>query len=289
MDHTLIKNEVNEKGYVVIKDILTSKEIKTYTEEFHKWRASIDNLEQLHQKINPHNIYKFHQVGHQRHAWLIRTNPRVYNVFKKLWNTEELVVSFDGSCYMPKETKTVDNCWTHTDQGFKKDGLHCYQGFVSLTDNQERSLVVYEGSHKLHSGYFKEMNITVNKDWNIIDQVYLSKIKDTKRILSVPAGSLVLWDSRTFHQNQYGKPESEDRLVQYVSYLPKDHKKNTKAMQAKRRKYFNERRTTSHWACPIKVNSLQPRTYGDEALRIDYSKLPPIDLDDIIEDINKLL
>ena len=175
MDNTLIKNELEEKGYVVIPNVISSEEIKTYTDEFHKWRTSVDNLDKLHNKINPHHIYKYHQVGHQRHAWLIRTNPKVYNIFKKLWNTDDLVVSFDGSCYMPKNTKSSDNCWTHTDQGFKKEGLHCYQGFVALTDNEERTLVVYEGSHKLHEGYFKEMNITVNKDWNIIDQTHLQR------------------------------------------------------------------------------------------------------------------
>ena len=57
----------------------------------------------------------------------------------------------------------------------------------------------------------------------------------------------------------------------------------------KRRKYFNEKRTTSHWAYPIKVNSLQPRTYGNKDLLIDYSKLPNIRLDDLMDDINELL
>lgn len=44
-------------------------------------------------------------------------------------------------------------------------------------------------------------------------------------------------------------------------------------MSNKRREYFEKRRTTSHWAYPIKVNGLQPRTWGDKSLRIDYSKL----------------
>ena len=60
-------------------------------------------------------------------------------------------------------------------------------------------------------------------------------------------------------------------------------------MQKKRRKYFNEKRTTSHWSYPIKVNSLQPRTYGNTDLLIDYSNLPHINLDDLMEDINELL
>ena len=284
-----IKKELEEKGYAIIKNILTEDEIKEYSDEFHKWRKSVDNLDKLHTVINPHHIYKFHQVGHQRHAWLIRTNKKVQDAFKKVWNTNDLVVSFDGCCYMPKDVKKKDNCWTHTDQGVKKIGLQCYQGFVSLTSNKERTLVVYSGSHKLHESYFKEMNITKNVDWNLINQEYLKKISKTKKILNVPAGSLVLWDSRTFHQNQYGKPNSEERLVQYVSYLPKNNVKNTKSMQEKRKKYFNDKRTTSHWAYPIKVNGLQGRTYGNDSFFIDYDKLPKIELDDLMDEINNLL
>lgn len=284
-----IKQELSNKGYVIIPNILTSEEINSYSQEFHKWRNSIENLDSIHKRISPHLIYKFHQIGHQRHAWLIRTNPKIINIFKQLWNTDELVVSFDGSCYMPKETKKKDNIWTHTDQSRKKEGLVCYQGYVALTSNKERTLVVYEGSHKLHQNYFKEMNIEVNKDWNLIDHSYLDRIKTQKRVLDVPAGSLVLWDSRSFHQNQYGKPNSEERLVQYVSYLPKNDKKNSKSMQTKRQKYFNDKRTTSHWAYPIRVNSLQPQTYGDDSLLIDYDKLPKIQLDDVMDKIQELI
>ena len=81
----------------------------------------------------------------------------------------------------------------------------------------------------------------------------------------------------------------EKRIVQYVCYLPKNHKKNTLAMQKKRRKYFEEKRTTSHWPYPIHVNSLQPRTFGDESLKIDYEKLPDYDLSKYIDKIEELL
>ena len=48
-------------------------------------------------------------------------------------------------------------------------------------------------------------------------------------------------------------------------------RKNTAAMKRKRLKYFN-RRTTTHWPCPIYVNSFQPQTFGVKSL-IGYSKL----------------
>ena len=59
-------------------------------------------------------------------------------------------------------------------------------------------------------------------------------------------------------------------------------------MQKKRKKYFEDRRTTSHWPAPIKVNGKQGRTFGDESKIIDYSKLEKPYLDDMIEEIEKL-
>ena len=60
-------------------------------------------------------------------------------------------------------------------------------------------------------------------------------------------------------------------------------------MKRKRLKYFNNQRTTSHWPCPIYVNGLQPQTFGDKSLLIDYSKLEKYDFSDLNDEITKLL
>ena len=281
-----------ENGYCVIEDILTAEEVATAVENFREWFASHPQIEGVHSKISPHGIIKFHEVGHQRHAWYIRTRPNVINVFKDIWDTEEVVVSYDGCCYIPPNCKKKDTTWTHTDQAPTKKGLKCIQGFVALTSNTDRTLVVYEGSHKLHEEYAKEYNLTSTKDWLLIEQQYLDKISDKRKVLNIKAGSLVLWDSRTFHQNQYGNASNtnannEERIVQYVSYLPRCNL--SKKMLEKRQKYFADKRTTSHWAYPVKVNGLQPQNYGDARLKINYSELVEPKLEDLIEDITKLI
>ena len=284
-----IKNDLNIKGYCIVSNILDQNEIDTLKNLFYEWKDQIPNHDFLHKNIDPHGIYKFFNVGHTKHAWLIRTNNKVQEIFKSLWETDKLIVSFDGCCYIEKSNNKKDNCWTHTDQAPNCKKFECYQGFISLTDNKERTLVVYEGSHLLHKKYFEDRNDNSSKNWNLISEEYLNTLEDKKKVLNVKAGSLVLWDSRTFHQNQYGKPNSEERLVQYVCYFPKSHPKNTTNMQEKRKHYFINRRTTSHWPCPIRVNSLQPQTYGDNNKKIDYSQIPYTNLDDIENNILKII
>ena len=86
-----------------------------------------------------------------------------------------------------------------------------------------------------------------------------------------------------------GEDNEEDRLVQYICYLPKSHPKNTEAMKKKRLKYYKEQRTTSHWPCPIKVNGLQPRTFGNDDILIDYDSLPMNDLSEYEKEIMKII
>ena len=288
------QRDLREKGYAIIENILTPEEVAIAKGDFYTWANSNEQFKKLHSKISPHGIIKHLEIGHQRHAWFIRTRSKVQQVFKSLWNTNDLAVSFDGTCWIPgdPQSKRRDGIWTHTDQAPSKKGLTCYQGFVTLTDNVDRSLVVYEGSHILHESYSRQKLNEIpdkdfNKDWLLIDHAYLDSIAHTRKVLSAKAGSLVLWDSRTFHQNQYGSNPAEERIVQYVSYLPK--KGCNKNMREKRQKYFNDRRTTSHWAYPVKVNGLQPRTYGNKDLVIDHSVLQKPELTDLLPEIMKLI
>ena len=237
--------ELEEKGYAVVKGVLNEEKVQTASKLFYEWTKTVSD------KISRDTFYGIIKEGHQKHTWFIKTDPDVQAVFKKIWNTDDLVTGFDGSCWIPRSYNAMDTCWTHTDQAAAKKGLHCIQGFVSLTANTERSLVVYEGSHLLHETYMKERGLTGSKNWRLIDPEYL---KDLKRVVvKVDAGDMVLWDSRTFHQSQYGK--NEERLVQYVCFLPRNHEGNTPGQQRQRLKYFKHRRTTTHWPYPLCVNT----------------------------------
>ena len=289
MDLNKIKADLETDGYCIVPKILKEEQIQEYLQDFKTWQQTIPNHDTFHEKYDPNGIYKFHRAGHTRHGWKVRTNKNIQDIFKHLWNTEELVVSFDGCCYISKDSKKKNKNWTHTDQAPNDSTLKCYQGFVSFTDNKEKTFVAWKGTHKLHEEYFKEKGINDNKNWHFIDLDYLERHKEKRMALDIPAGSLVIWDSRTFHQNQMGEKNDEERYIQYVSYLPKDGKKNTPAMQKKRLKYLEEQRTTSHWAYPIKVNGLQPRLYGKNEDKIDYDKIEKTDLSDLKDEILKIV
>ena len=288
-------NTLKENGYVIIPNVYNEYEINNYLFEFNNWLKNVENLEYLHNIIDYNGIFKHHQVGHQRFAWLARTNPKILKIFKKLWNTDELVTSFDGCCYYPKNYNNNPQYWTHSDQSSLKKGLNCYQSFLSLTNNSERTFVVYEKTHNYHESYFTEMGISEPRDWNIIDHNYLmSNHMEKQKFLNINAGDLVIWDSRTFHQNTCGSSIcNEERLIQYLCYLPKNDPRNTEKEQNKRINYFNKKRTTSHWPYPMNVVPEQPNLYNyyypDNPIYIDYNNLPEPNLNDLIDSINKLL
>ena len=273
------RTDLQTKGFAIIPGVLGTFELAEAIGSFRDTKPTITDAP-------PHGIHQHWQAGHSRHSWLIRTNPQVLRVWRDILAADRLIVSFDGYCHIDKSDCRKDTSWVHTDQSPARGQFAGYQGFVSLTDNSERTFVCYEGSHLQHYQYFADRDFKNNtkhftRDFHKIDKAYLSANLHRRKVLTVKAGDMVVWDSRTFHQNQYGKPNSEERLVQYVSYQNRQSKANTTANQNKRLKYFNARRTTSHWAAPVRVNGLQPQVFGDKSKLIVYSELAPPNLNNI--------
>jgi hypothetical protein len=76
-----------------LEDVLSEDEINIALGYFYDWLNSYDQIKKIHNKISPHGIIKFFEVGHprghQKHAWYIRTQPKVQEVFKNIWNTDD--------------------------------------------------------------------------------------------------------------------------------------------------------------------------------------------------------
>ena len=85
-----------------------------------------------------------------------------------------------------------------------------------------------------------------------------------------PAGSLVLWDSRTMHAGKEPLKTRERRnfrCVVYLCYMPKSLL--TEANRKKKVKALKELRMAGHWsAMKVKLFPKTPRTYGKELPKV---------------------
>jgi Phytanoyl-CoA dioxygenase (PhyH) len=240
-------------------------------------------------------------VGQAQWVWDVRTHPAVAQAFADLWQCDptELICSFDGLSYAPPHEITKrgyyrGNDWFHCDQRYTQpnarqpqaqrvnhqqavaEAVECYQGWVTAHDVRpgDATLTYLEGSHLLHREFAATFPEAVEKsksDWLKLDEKQLAWYKERCPVRTVvcPAGSLVLWDSRTIHAGKEAlkdRAQPNERLVVYVCMTPRE--KATKAVLKKRIAAFEAQRMTTHWPHRCKLFPLSPRTYGGE--------LPPV-------------
>lgn len=219
-------------------------------------------------------LFQYFNIGHAQAIWDIRQNPNIINVFAEIWNTHDLLVSFDGASFAPPHETTkrgiFKKAWLHTDQSYTRNEFECVQGWVTAlpVNPGDATLGFLEGSHRLHKEVGQKFGIVDNGDWYKLTEEqqawYIEQGCHFQRI-ECPKGSLVLWDSRTIHCGVEAVKNRETpnfRCVAYVCYMPKImcSEKNLQ----KKIKAFQELRMTTHWPCKVKLFGKQPRTYGNE-------------------------
>lgn len=253
------RDSLTTNGYVVIP-CLNEDQVAYGKSLFDSWW---DANVMARKGVVPHGVLKHYRIGHTGFAWWCRTRPEVQAVFAELWGTPDLVVSFDGVCYFPPGLRRRNTNWLDVDQAPNNPHFDCVQGFVAFTENSEACLTLVPNSHLLFAGYMQSRGLNHANNWQRVEW----DLQDTIKVATKP-GDLVLWDSRIFHQNSYG---AEERLVQYLCYLPRH--RATASDLVKRVRYFQEKRTTSHWPIRIRVNGLQPQVFGKKEKLIDYDSV----------------
>jgi hypothetical protein len=132
--------------------------------------------------------------------------------------------------------------------------------------DKDMTLLTYPKTHKFHQQFYKDQKRHASGDWykfTTEDMQYIESKGYKPHRVNAPEGSLILWDSRTFHCNtqaQRDRPKSKFRYVVYVCMTPR--KLITKSHLKKKQKAFNELRMTNHWPHQIKLFAKMPRTYG---------------------------
>lgn len=285
------KSKLERYGVAIIKGVLDEKECESMKSGMWEFLNGVgDGIREDDPEtwVKLQSMYPKHgmliqnfKVGHNKFVWDIRQNEKVVNIFKELYKSEELLVSFDGVS-ISLEPEITNRGWNrkvgyHCDQSYLRDNFECIQGWVNGYDTNEgdATLGFYEGSHVMTKEVREKFNIKEKADWyklNEEEKEYYKERCDEKRI-KCPKGSLVLWDSRTVHSGvgpEKWRKEMNKRCCVYVSYMPKGLA--SEKMIKKRIKAYEEDRMTSHNAINIKLFPKNPRTYGGELPDVKFKR-----------------
>lgn len=296
---------LDDDGVEVVENVLTDNEIVNLREIMWKWlnyktknmdnpvvEGKEDTYVSLFNLFPKHGmLFQHWDFGHNPLSWYVRQNANVIKKFASIWNTNDLLTSFDGiSVSLPCEITDrgwyKNKEWFHSDQCFKRNDFECVQSLVNIYDVLEgdATLRVIRGSHKLHRKFQEIFQIKDSSDWHLLNpeekQFYIKELGPMSDIcVKAKAGSLVLWDSRTIHQGvepQRGRSKINIRCAPYVCMTPATLA--SKSQIKKRIKYFEERRTCNHWPHKIKVFGKLPRTYGLPVPNVEEDALIITDL-----------
>ncbi len=260
-----------ENGWVAVP--LVNFDSSYYVNLFYNWLESLsvnfkrnDRNSWISKNIplNLHGIFK-NYIGHCEFIWQIR--EKCYPIFKELWQTTDLLCSFDGGCFL-KPPKGKYRQWIHNDQGrLASDNPISIQGLVNLLDNgpEDGGLLLMEGSHNIFGNYLERHPIDGIGGGFFRADKNDSELKKCRSIkICAPAGHLLLWDSRIFHSNVPPSIGNGPRMCTYVCMQPRSGV--TDKILKKRIDAYEKGRMTNHWCYgPLfKVMSKDPRTYGND-------------------------
>lgn len=290
---------LNEHGYVVISDIMNENEINQNKDLLWKFiqrdsngaiqRNNPDTWSNNWPQFSTHGVIKGHGIGQSELLWNVRSNRSIKKVFAQLWNTRQLLTSFDGCCtfrdWRYNSSWKTGSGWNHVDQNPRmKPDKCCIQGLVSLYDQNEKTggLIVYPQTH-LQFDQLKGVTKTSSDFVKVLDTYSIMNNGKTRgKLVHCKAGDLILWDSRTVHCNspavaidelKQDEPVDLLRLVVYVSMGPVQFVRNItlEEFRQKRKDFVERNITTNHWSTELDIA-------GEEETR-----LPPQVIDNFTE------
>ena len=290
---------LKEKGVAVLQNVLnedecrkmndgmwSTAEILTSGLEKPVKRDEPDTYNSLFDlNLNHGGLIQHHQWGHAQYVWDVRQNPKVAEVYRKLYG-DDLLVSFDGVNVSlgnimsgSKRGFFRGKSWLHTDQQLSDSSFKCVQSWITANDINigDATLRFLSGSHLLHGDLAEEFDLKhIKEDWFMFKPEHIEWFKEKGCIdtcITCPAGSQVFWDSRTVHSgieyiSQKDFPtRTTSKIHRNVVYICFDKKKNTTLN--KRAKILNDEdkmrlRSASHWPNKMKLFGQYPRTYGNK-------------------------
>lgn len=257
-------DDLEELGYCVIPRLFSESETEClYERVWHEFIEKAWPQCRLDDRSNWKDTFPMHNpvgifagpAGQIQVMWDLRQDPRIVSIFADIWNTHDLIVSMDGLGFMcPTEIREFSfPPWPHVDQTILKrlDGAAFSNkppdDFVSESSLKTKPYTIqgqflfedsFEGdggfccipkSHLRFSAFAPHIEVLDHGSSQYL-LTFFSKNTDEQgnayhfKHITAPRGSLILWDSRTVHWNQYPKKERAQpkvRMVGYLSYVPK--------------------------------------------------------------------
>ncbi|KAK1706730.1 hypothetical protein BDP67DRAFT_528882 [Colletotrichum lupini] len=227
--------------------------------------------------------------------WDIRLEPGVIDVFANVWNTRDLIVSFDAlNITLPRRQGHIPRKkWPHVDQSPYRQGLECVQGIVNLSKAgiEDGGLTVYPGTHKITEWFFREH--TDKSEWTRKDffnytteQIaWFEKEGYREQKVVAEPGDLIIWDSRLIHFGAEPTSKSNTiRTITYVSYAPASFA--TKAALEAKKKAFDEWLATTHWPHDNIVPRTNQPTLPDGT--VDNRRMEPLEKPELTPELLRL-
>ncbi|OWF44836.1 hypothetical protein KP79_PYT21471 [Mizuhopecten yessoensis] len=165
-----------------------------------------------------------------------------------------------------------DTEWLHLDQAVYRERLHAFQGAVYLeeTTDTDHCFRVMTHSPLYNKQFFEEFPKAATKSRRMeflklskTQKAWYDKRRCTRTKVPVPKGGMVLWDSRTVHDNVdpvYDRPHNDRwRFVVFVSMTPA--KWASQETIEKRNEAYDKLLTTSHWSSqgPRNFKAFKPK------------------------------
>jgi hypothetical protein len=166
-------------GVAVIQNVFTEEECGRVKKAVFNYLAVNHDVHDAddYVKVNPMEggILNCYGIALLKDVLDMKTDERVENIFKHIWNNEEVTMSLDAINIMPprklfQKSKIISPAGFHTDQSSYKKEKCCVQSFINLdhTESGDACLSVLKYSNKFHASFFDQNGISEPNDWYVL-------------------------------------------------------------------------------------------------------------------------
>ncbi|KAI1852052.1 hypothetical protein JX266_002905 [Neoarthrinium moseri] len=280
------RDDLVRDGYAVVKGAVPKERIEKYGDDMMTYLETFagglgfkrDDPSTVKESnlpiITEKGMILGYGVTHESFTWDIRQEPGVVEAFERVYDTQDLIVSFDAvNVAFPNRTDIKPNKpWPHQDQDPTKPGFRCLQGLVNVFPNGDKDggLIVCKGGHMLseefHKGFANEPNRIPawTPEWYGFTDEGMAWLKEKGcewvKINAEP-GDLLLWDSRTPHYN-LSPTGTSPRFATYTCYMPAADASQSDLVRKKGA--FDNLMGTTHWPNALNVANLPVKRDGKD-------------------------